>query len=376
MIEQISILLEGFMICLTMFWTGVFWFGRQLFERKELPYTIPLRRWTTFLGISLTIGYLNALIFFYPPCRTVFFRDLCMLIDSLSIPICFQICIFLTRSNWTGRRNIIINFLLFVLAIPTYLLFPSRTTMHILITLIAIYIIIFAIYIIRRAIRYEQELKDLYSSMYGHSIKWMIIVILLFAAQSAIWITYILHPSIIFSISYSILSFITWSYAFTYLLRMITVMEEAEERALEQSLLIDSPHDKEHKPIDIEKAEPNTDNSSADSGSTFLDLLQQKCVQTELYTNEDLTRDQLAIALHINPPRFTKLLHEYTGKNFYEYINSLRNQHAARLLLEEKTMDVGSIGYISGYRYRSTFYRAFSAEYGCTPAEYRDQHAH
>ncbi len=107
----------------------------------------------------------------------------------------------------------------------------------------------------------------------------------------------------------------------------------------------------------------------------FLYRLRTLCEENKLYTNEKLTRDDLAKVLNINHTYFTKMLSETTGKNFYEYINTLRMQYAEELL-RQADFPLDQIPLEIGYTHKSTYYRIFRDTHGCTPLEWRNSQLH
>jgi len=110
-----------------------------------------------------------------------------------------------------------------------------------------------------------------------------------------------------------------------------------------------------------------------DPQELFRQRLYEVCEVPELYCREDLRRIDLARQMGMGHSSFSVKIKQATGMNYNEYINQLRIRKATELL-SNQTMDMGSIGQSVGYRYRSTFYRAFAAVHHCTPIEYQSRH--
>jgi len=115
-----------------------------------------------------------------------------------------------------------------------------------------------------------------------------------------------------------------------------------------------------HKEMDITEA------------MIFFQKLESVMVRNKLFCEQDVSRDQVAAAIGTNRTYLIRSIKIATGKTFYEYINDMRTDYAATLLTStDEPLDV--IGTISGFRSKSTYYRIFSARFGCTPTEYRQR---
>jgi len=68
--------------------------------------------------------------------------------------------------------------------------------------------------------------------------------------------------------------------------------------------------------------------------------------------------------------RFCDFFRRETGMSFVAYINKVKLEHAARLLLETD-LKVESVGYDCGFDSPSHFYKCFKEHYGLSPARYK-----
>jgi len=226
--------------------------------------------------------------------------------------------------------------------------------------LIACYIIAMMVYIFVFGKRHEEEIKDKYSSLEGRSIKWMVITApILLVVLILNYGIYIASHNPYAPIIYYSIAFIIWNYIYTHIYQMVVISESERERESESE---DENYTWGQTPCVVDDNE--------NENSDFLEKLREVCEQQELFTNPDLTRDELARQMNMGHTQFTRLLKESTGLSFYDYINGLRVRKATELI-KSSQMDMGSIAQTVGYNYRSTFYRAFAAIEGCTPAEYQ-----
>lgn len=99
-----------------------------------------------------------------------------------------------------------------------------------------------------------------------------------------------------------------------------------------------------------------------------LDKLMQ---EERLFTNPEMNRQELAEHLGTNLTYLTDAVREGAGKGIREYLADLRLKHAAKLLADQPSLSVEHISAESGFKSRSTFFRAFRDCYGMSPNEYR-----
>lgn len=90
-------------------------------------------------------------------------------------------------------------------------------------------------------------------------------------------------------------------------------------------------------------------------------------------TNKELSAEFIANELHISSRHLYRKLSAISKKSLSEIIKDSRLYISRNLLLNTQ-LTVDEIIFRSGYTNRSTFFRLFSAKYGCTPKEYRDKH--
>lgn len=96
-------------------------------------------------------------------------------------------------------------------------------------------------------------------------------------------------------------------------------------------------------------------------------LLHQK------YFDPLLSLEKLSEEFNISTGKLSMLINQYSGKNFSEYINSLRVEEAKKLLIlpDFEGYTIVSIGLECGFNSKSTFYSAFKKFTGQTPNTYR-----
>jgi AraC-like DNA-binding protein len=94
--------------------------------------------------------------------------------------------------------------------------------------------------------------------------------------------------------------------------------------------------------------------------------------EEQLFLDPNLTLSEVAARLGVPPQRLSAALN-VAGPGFYERIARLRVAEARRLLRDpaEARTSVEAVALLAGFKSRSSFYDAFRAETGMTPASYR-----
>ena len=78
----------------------------------------------------------------------------------------------------------------------------------------------------------------------------------------------------------------------------------------------------------------------------------------------------LAERVHFNPSYFSSLFKQHFGKGYADYLNDVRMEHAARMLLTSD-IQVGQLANELGYQSSAYFIKVFKASFGITPNEFR-----
>ncbi len=113
-----------------------------------------------------------------------------------------------------------------------------------------------------------------------------------------------------------------------------------------------------------------SDDDAADR-EAFL-RVEKRIVDDRLFLRPKLTREEAADHVGISRARFSALFSRYANGTFASYVNDLRLNYAADLLMTCPNYSVEAIAQECGIPVRQTFYRLFSKKYGITPAEYRN----
>lgn len=308
-------------------------------------------------------------------------KKLAVLVNLLSLPFCLLMLTELTRMSVVTFRkgSIHVGAMLAVLVIYCILRSVDQQyadvfyyiTMGELLIYLGIYVVRFA----KAAKRYNKTVADVYADLDGRSINWLnriLIMMMLFALAYAV-LKIVLHGYydnrlagiMFYPLSLIIYVVLSWN---VDQMRMIESIPYGDEQraVLEEN---GNNDDDEEEETHVEGRELTAEQKE------FMEQLDTVCTEGNLYSMHGITREDVAKAMMTNHIRLTKLLKEATGLTFNAYITKIRLDQAARMLLETNDT-IEQIYYTCGYRTRSTFNRAFTDAFGCTPKEYRSKTEH
>ena len=108
--------------------------------------------------------------------------------------------------------------------------------------------------------------------------------------------------------------------------------------------------------------------------NALADSLEQLMHDDKIFQNEDLNLSSLANTLGITTHQLSELVNTRFGVGFSRYIREHRVAEARRLLEQDASASVLSIGLSTGFRSQSNFYAAFREITGEAPGTYRRKH--
>jgi YesN/AraC family two-component response regulator len=90
------------------------------------------------------------------------------------------------------------------------------------------------------------------------------------------------------------------------------------------------------------------------------------------HMSEDLSLDELAARANLSSNYVSTLFGTITGESFTEYLNRIRLEHAALMLVSKERLSVAEIATSVGYRNSQYFCTKFKTKFGITPLQYRN----
>ena len=310
-------------------------------------------------------------------------KKIAVLINLLVLPFCLMMLTELTRMSEVTIRKwaVHVGVTFAILLIYVVLKFVNQQyadvfyymSMAELLIYIGVYVVRFA----KAAKRYNKTVADVYADLDGRSINWLnriLILMLVFALGFVLlkivmdgFYDYRIAGLAFYPITLVICVVLSWN---VDQMRMIeSIPYGDEQRAVLEESSSNEDEEEEEATEHVEGRELTAEQKE------FMEQLDTVCTEGNLYSMHGITREDVAKAMMTNHIRLTKLLKEATGLTFNAYTTKIRLDQAARMLLETNDT-IEQIFYTCGYRTRSTFNRAFTDAFGCTPKEYRSRAEH
>jgi AraC family transcriptional regulator len=89
------------------------------------------------------------------------------------------------------------------------------------------------------------------------------------------------------------------------------------------------------------------------------------------HTDETLSREMLAALAGFSVPHFHRVFMACTGQTVASYVRRVR-LHRAGLKLRMGAVDITEVALAAGYATHAAFSKAFKAQYGFSPSEFRE----
>jgi AraC-like DNA-binding protein len=114
---------------------------------------------------------------------------------------------------------------------------------------------------------------------------------------------------------------------------------------------------------------------STEKTETYLQQLRQAIEKDKLYTNPELTLQELADTLAISTNHLSQLLNERLGVNFFDFVNGYRVAEIKQELLNprKRHLTILAIAFESGFNSKTAFNVAFKKHTGLSPSQFKRQ---
>lgn len=99
--------------------------------------------------------------------------------------------------------------------------------------------------------------------------------------------------------------------------------------------------------------------------------LDRKINEQRLFLNPGLAREDLMRLINVSKNQIAPIIQAGTGTNLAGYLNGLRMEYAARMLIRYPEYTVNAIAQEAGIPNLSSFHRLFKSRFGMTPSEFR-----
>jgi AraC-like DNA-binding protein len=127
-------------------------------------------------------------------------------------------------------------------------------------------------------------------------------------------------------------------------------------------------------PVAAEKIKYQKSGLSADTSEAVHRQLTSVMDREKYYKNSELTLVDLAERLKVAPNHLSQVINEREGKNFYDYVNSLRVREFMQIVHrpESRKLTLFALAQDCGFNSKSSFNRYFKKITGQSPSEYMD----
>ena len=321
------------------------------FARDVTP-PVRLRRWTAAYFAAAALWHLWYMpIFFLTSSEDIMMTDLVGgLLDSMIV---FPLAIIVMLNMLQDRRRPLWPIALMIAPFVAGSVFSIATLSYALIPMLYVYLLLLSIciviYMVRATRQYGRWLHDNYADL-EHKEVWQSFVVLAFILLLIVFYAFVsqgpLSQYAMQVIGIVLIGYLLW--------RVETLSD-----------LSIPVNDEEEKTVSTDNAEDNELPLSTRNNIEL--LLQQHCIDEQLYLQHDLSISQLAKAIGTN--RF--YLSQYFSSlntNYNAYINDLRINHFISLYREavdtQRSFTAQQLALESGYRSYSTFRNAFKCKMG------------
>ncbi|MEI8114846.1 MAG: helix-turn-helix domain-containing protein [Bacteroidia bacterium] len=100
--------------------------------------------------------------------------------------------------------------------------------------------------------------------------------------------------------------------------------------------------------------------------------IEELVVRKKMYLNPELSLQEIALVLNEKERNISNAINTIQHRNLNDYINSLRIEHACKLLIDNKEKPIFEVMYESGFNTKGAFNQVFKKIKGETPTQFRN----
>ena len=120
-----------------------------------------------------------------------------------------------------------------------------------------------------------------------------------------------------------------------------------------------------------EEASQQAEQPKDDADKLLFRRVSATIMSKKMFLQPKLSREDVINEVYVPHNKFAQLFTRYAGMSFTKFVNELRLEYAAQLLLDRPDYTIEAIGEACGMPIAQTFYRNFSDKFGVTPSDFR-----
>ena len=267
----------------------------------------------------------------------------------------------ITEKEFTLNPSYFFHFLIFTIALFVVLFKLNVSALHFYSSLyiqITPYLIVCFV-LIRK---YQQTIKNYFSSIGKLNLSWMLYVV------GAFFVMWMIDLADFILISLRIINqsaniyFVFLSLMINFIFAILIFYKALQHPEILTGMTEDDkpPKYEQSRLTDAEKSE-------------YIKKLRDYFIDQKPYLDPELTISVVARELNVSVKYLSQVINESLGRNFFDFINSYRIEEAKRRLRNEieSKKTVLEVLYESGFNSKSAFNSAFKKHTGFTPTEFR-----
>ncbi len=223
----------------------------------------------------------------------------------------------------------------------------------------------YAILIIKLLIPHQKNVMEYFSNAEKKMLKWVRAVAIYLLIFCALWLgLYILNVEIYSTFWYTIMS--TINLIFIYWVGISGLNQSRIEMHISN----------------VESNDAFTKNNTTQEGKTIDESIYQQLLllinEKKIFKNSELTLLTVANELNISDRKVSKIINQFSNKNFNRFINQYRVEEAKEILVNSKYDYLNMLGIADevGFNSKATFFAVFKQFEGISPGVYKKQTLH
>lgn len=119
----------------------------------------------------------------------------------------------------------------------------------------------------------------------------------------------------------------------------------------------------------------SSNNLSYNSAISIFEKMDDLMIKKQFFLDPHLSLKKMSLELQVNEKQLSQVINQISKKNFSDYVNSHRIEHAKSLLVSDayRHIKILGIAFESGFNSKDSFYTSFKKFTGKTPSQFRKQ---